>query len=127
MMIQHYTRICSSSCRLIVTDALNEGYTPKTLPFVKARQLYAQAAEKYQWKETNLPLQEAEFRNALSPTNMVKTRVGTGGPQPAEVQRMLGEAKQALQADVDWTKARRQRLAEADTALDQAFGKLLKN
>lgn len=119
-------RIGHSFASLIVTEARDEGYTPKTFPFAKAQQLYIQAAEKYQWKETSLPLQEAEFRTALSPTNMVRTRVGTGGPQPAEVQRLLGEAKKALQTDVDWTKARRQRLAEADSALDQAFGKLLK-
>lgn len=120
-------RIGHSFASLIVTEARNEGFTSKTFPFAKAQELYAQAAAKYQWKDTKLPLKEDEFRAALSPVAMVRTRVGTGGPQPAEVQRMLSEAKKTLQADVDWTKGRRQRLAEADTNLDQAFAKLLKN
>ncbi|KIY42137.1 L-aspartate [Pseudomonas sp. 10-1B] len=120
-------RIGHSFASLIVTQARNEGYTPKTFPFAQAQKLFTQAADKYKWTASSLPLNESAFRAALSPTNMVKTRVGTGGPQPAEVQRMLAEARKTLQADIEWDKARRQHLADAEAGLDQAFGKLLKN
>lgn len=46
----------------------------------------------YKLPDTVLPIKEAEFRQVLSPEFMVKTRVGTGSPQPAEVERMLAEA-----------------------------------
>ena len=52
---------------------------------------------------------------------MVRTRVGTGGPQPAEVQRMLGESRKALAADRAWVEARRDALAAAEAGLNNAF------
>ena len=74
-----------------------------------------------------MPLSESAFRATLSPQNMVKTRVGTGGPQPAEVKRMLGEANQALAGDQHWTDDRRDRIAKAEATLDKAFNALVKN
>ena len=56
---------------------------------------------------------------------MVKTRLGIGGPQPAEVGRMLGEAKQTLAGDKTWMKETRGRLASSDERLDKAFNRLL--
>ena len=56
---------------------------------------------------------------------MVRTRVGIGGPQPAEVRRMIGEAKKALAADRAWLDERRNRLADAEAKLNRAFAELL--
>jgi argininosuccinate lyase len=61
----------------------------------------------------------------LSSEFMVKTRVGIGGPQPAEVERMLGEARSTLGADQAWMQKSRQKIQDADARLDQAFGQLL--
>lgn len=118
-------RIGHSFASLIVEQARDQGLTPKTFPYADAQRLYAQAADKYQWKPDNLPLDEATFRASLSPENMVKTRRGTGGPQPEEVKRMLVEAHKNLEADQSWLAERRQTLAQAEGTLDQAFGKLL--
>jgi hypothetical protein len=73
-----------------------------------------------------LPIKEPEFRQVLSPEYMVKTRVGIGGPQPAEVERMLAEARTTLQGDQNWMRQARQRIHDADTRLDQAFGQLVR-
>jgi argininosuccinate lyase len=88
--------------------------------------IYAEAGKKYQIAEAKLPLDETAFRNTLSNENMVRTRVGIGGPQPPEVRRMLGEARKSLVADAQWTNDRRRHLAAADAKLNAAFAELLK-
>ena len=118
-------RIGHSFASLIVEQARDQGLTPKTFPYADAQKLYTKAADKYQWKQNTLPLDEATFRASLSPENMVKTRKGTGGPQPEEVKRMLAEAHKNLDADQSWLRERRDRLKQAEGNLDQAFEKLL--
>ena len=71
------------------------------------------------------PLSEAEFKFALSPTQMVLSRQGLGGPQPQEVKRMLTLAREALEADRVWLVKRRDQIASAEAKLNQAFTKLL--
>ncbi len=55
---------------------------------------------------------------------MVKSRVGIGGPQPAEVERMLAGAQATLKADKSWMLGTRQKLKEAEGRLDTAFAGL---
>ncbi|WP_263263894.1 argininosuccinate lyase [Pseudomonas sp. RIT-PI-S] len=118
-------RIGHSFASLIVEQARAEGQTPKNFPYADAQKLYTKAADKYGWAPDTLPLDEAAFRATLSPEAMVNSRKGTGGPQPAEVQRMLSEARERLSSDREWLHQRVARIAEADVALDQAFAKLL--
>ncbi|MBN7822547.1 hypothetical protein, partial [Bowmanella yangjiangensis] len=110
---------------LIVGQARDQGLLPKTFPYADAQKLFTKAAQKYNWKDQRLPLSESAFRATLSPRSMVETRKGTGGPQPAEVKRMLAEAGKRLRADESWMSERRQQLSKADVALDKAFAKLL--
>ena len=56
----------------------------------------------------------------------MRTRVGIGGPQPAEVRRMHGEARKTLDGDRAWVGERRKALAEAEAKLNRAFAELLK-
>lgn len=117
-------RIGHGFASLIVTEARSTGTTPMTFPYSEAQELYRQAADKFNWRPNTLPLDEAQFRAALSPTNMVKTRKGTGGPQPEEVTRMLVEAEQTLDCDQKWLVERRAKLKGAEDSLDKAFNKL---
>ncbi|MGE0313914.1 MAG: argininosuccinate lyase [Lautropia sp.] len=109
----------------IVSHAREHGLTPKEFPYAQAQRIYAEAGEKYRIADPTLPLDEAAFRKTLSPQNMVRTRVGVGGPQPDEVRRMLGVASERLKADRQWASERRARLAEAEATLNQAFATLL--
>lgn len=70
-------------------------------------------------------MSEADFKAALSPTQMVLSRQGIGGPQPQEVKRMLLLANEALKADQLWLVKRRDQLATAEAKLNQAFTALL--
>ena len=104
----------------IVVYARSQNLRPKDFPYAQAQRIYAEAGQKYQLSGA-LPLDEASFRATLSPASMVRTRTGTGGPQPAEVRRMLATSSAALVRDQAWVKARRSRLIEAEASLNRSF------
>ncbi len=110
----------------VVLFAREHGLRPKNFPYSEAVRIYAEAGKMYQLVDSSLPLDEVTFRRTLSPEAMVRSRLGIGGPQPAEVRRMLGEAQKALMADRQWVSARRQHLATAEARLNVAFVELLK-
>jgi len=105
----------------IVLYARSKNLRPKEFPYEEAQRIYAEAGTKYQLTQTVLPLDEATFRATLSPANMVRTRTGTGGPQPAEVRRMLAASSAALERDQAWLKVRRSRLIDAEASLNRSF------
>jgi argininosuccinate lyase len=55
---------------------------------------------------------------------MVEASTGLGGPQPAEVARMLKGASDRLAADRAWLDATRAKLTVASQKLQQAFAGL---
>ena len=110
----------------VVLYARANGLRPKDFPYAQAVRIYAEAGTMYKLVDSKLPLDEATFQRTLSPESMVRTRVGVGGPQPAEVRRMLSVAQQALAADRQWVNERRLHLATAEAKLNVAFGELLK-
>ncbi len=109
----------------LVTWGRAHGATPTTVPYAEAQRMYEQAAGETGQEATTLPLDEARFHAVLGARNMVDAAKGVGGPEPAELARMLAEAKTALAADQAWTAARRGTLQDADAKLDAAFAALL--
>ncbi len=108
----------------VVTHAKANNLKPGEFPYAQAVQFYAAALAKFGIAPSAFPLDEKAFRATLSAENMVRTRVGIGGPQPAEVRRMLGLARDALAADKAWLDERNTKLVEAQAKLNQAFRKL---
>ena len=66
------------------------------------------------------PLDATAFAEVSSPEYMVFGRKGAGGPQIAEVDRMLARQREAIAADLAWTQSRRAHLSLAETQLDAA-------
>lgn len=118
-------RIGHSFASMIVSHAREHDIAPRDFPYAEAQRLYGEAAKKYQWADAELPLDELNFRATLSPTDMVRTRVGTGGPQPEEVNRMLAAARERLEQDAKWLQERRATISKADERLDAAFDALV--
>ena len=118
-------RVGHSFASDIVTFARSNGLRPRDFPYSKAVELYAEAIRKYKLPDPKLPIAEPEFRRLLSAEHMVKSRVGIGGPQPAEVERMLTGAQSTLRSDKAWMQKTRQNLRDADARLDKAFSALL--
>jgi argininosuccinate lyase len=109
----------------IVTYAKDKNILPKDFPYSEAKRIYTEASQKYNQEVKLLPLNEAGFRATLSPENMVRTRVGIGGPQPIEVARMIKNAKEVLAKNQAWLLERNSKLLEAEAKLNNAFSKLL--
>lgn len=74
--------------------------------------------------QQTLPLDESAFREVISPEYMVFGRKGVGGPQPAEVLRMLEHEHAQAAADRAWLSDRQTHLADAQAGLDTAFAAL---
>jgi argininosuccinate lyase len=85
------------------------------IPFDKVASIYAEEAQQ------TFPLSEAAYREVISAEYMVYGRRGRGGPQLDEVNRMLGEAHGALQADSGWLAERKMFLDGSAAKLDAAF------
>jgi argininosuccinate lyase len=86
---------------------------------------YAEAARIYEAETTQaFPLSETDFRNVISAEHMAFGRRGIGGPQVAEVDRMLSSERAKVAADRAWLKDRSDHLTRAEAVLDLAFSAL---
>jgi argininosuccinate lyase len=107
------------------SDLVNYGRAnrlrPAQIPFGEAVRIYAAAAKHFDLHDPRLPLTESEFRATLTAENMVAASQGLGGPQPAEVARMLANEHAKIDADAAWLKAAHQKLSSAERDLDAQF------
>lgn len=71
-----------------------------------------------------LPLSAAQLQRVFDPAEIVRSRKGRGGPQPAEVQRMLDAQRADATASLAWASGERDRLRRASDGLDRQFGAL---
>ncbi len=91
------------------------GIRLEEIPYAEAARIYRE-----QTKQA-FPLSEAGFAEVISAEYMVFGRKGVGGPQPAEVNRMLAAERGQVAAEFAWLKARTDHLARAAAALNRAF------
>jgi argininosuccinate lyase len=71
-----------------------------------------------------MPVDVALIREAMDPAAMVRNRQGLGGPQEAEVARMLARHNESLGSGREWLDASRHHLQNSAAALEQAFAEL---
>ena len=107
----------------VVDYAKAHDLSPLAFPYAEAQRIYAEAV-KGSAHDTALPISEAEFRAALDPVAIVANRATSGGPQPAEMKRMLTEAQQRVAAQQQWVAQRRAAIAAALGRLDADFARL---
>ena len=108
----------------LVTYGRANRLKPADIPFADVARIYAGTAAEFELP-TVLPIGEERFREALSAEGMVRASRGLGGPQPAEVERMLVAQRQALEADQHWVTLARNRLLQATTTRNSAFRELM--
>jgi len=110
----------------VVDYAKLNAIKPTDFPYAQAQAIYRKAAAEMGLAAAELPMSEAEFRATLDPVAIVKNRATSGGPQPAEMDRMLGDARRRLDQQDDWIKERRAKIASALARLDTDFATLAK-
>ncbi len=108
----------------LVTFGRNARLRPSEIKYTDAQRIYETAAKDFKISVVKLPLTEARFRQALSAENMVQSSKGLGGPQPAEVQRMLKEQQATLAKDSKWSQDKGAALDAASKAMHEAFDKI---
>jgi len=108
----------------VVDYGRDHNIRPSDFPYAEARRIYA-VAVKESGLSGELPLSEAEFRAALDPTAIVNARATVGGPQPAEMDRMLGVARDRLGEQKQWIAAHRQHIDKSLAKLDADFERLV--
>lgn len=107
----------------VVDFAKAKDIKPLDFPYAEARRIYAQAVQGSKY-EGALPMTEVEFRAALDPVAIVRQRTTVGGPQPAEMARMLKEAEESLASREAWTRSHRARINASLGRLDRDFDAL---
>jgi argininosuccinate lyase len=109
----------------LVNFGRGNGLRPRDLPFAEASRIYAETVHQMLGQASvAFPLSEARFRESLSAEGMVRASRGLGGPQPAEVARMLAAQEARLATDQAWLDDRRRALVQSARALDAAFNAL---
>jgi argininosuccinate lyase len=108
----------------VVDYAKAKDIKPLDFPYAQARRIYTESVKGLS-VPAELPMSEAEFRSTLDPVAIVKNRVTLGGPQPAEMERMLKAARQSLTQQGEWISARRARITSSLARLDADFNKLM--
>ncbi len=110
----------------VVDFAKQNNIKPLDFPYAEAQRIYKNAVKDFN-EAGELPMSEAEFRSTLDPVAIVANRATVGGPQPAEIERMLKEANAKIAAQDAWIKARHETIDGALAKLDSDFDKLLKS
>ena len=105
----------------LVTYGRTARLRPAQIPFQAACAIFSEVARGEKLDGVELPLSESDFFHALSAENMVASSLGIGGPQAAEVERMLLAERTALAEGDAWIEARQAALRTAEAELDRAF------
>lgn len=107
----------------VVEYARQNDIKPLAFPYADAQRIYTQTVANTPYAGA-LPMSEAEFRSTLDPVAIVDHRETVGGPQPAEMTRMLKNARERLAQQNDWIQTRRGTIDGSLAKLDRDFDKL---
>ena len=109
----------------IVTYARAHDITPRDFTYEDAKAIYAKVCASDPHLPRDFPMTEEEWEHAKYPASIVRNRKVKGGPQPAELDKMIQMAKEELSDNRAWTEETEKKLASAEQKLNQDFDKLL--
>ena len=105
----------------IVSYARAHNITPKEFTYDQARQVYARVVANDPVLPQAFPMTAEEWDSAKDPRAIVHNRAVKGGPQPAELDKMLRMAKETVADHEAWTRQTRKKLEDAEARLNADF------
>lgn len=111
-------RIGHHFASLLTDYGRGQGLKLSEIPYTEAVRIYEADTHR------RFPLSQADFKEIISPEYMVFSRKGIGGPQLAEVNRMLVNEHARVKSDAAWLKSQSDRLANAEDSLNKAVADL---
>jgi len=108
----------------VVSYAKQNDIKPLDFPYAQAQRIYAEAVKGAEYPQA-LPMDEQEFKATLDPVAIIEHRATAGGPQAAEMKRMIDAAKLDLVAQQAWIDEKRAAIANGLAQLDKDFEALL--
>ncbi|MCC8392663.1 argininosuccinate lyase [Paraburkholderia sp. MMS20-SJTR3] len=108
----------------VVEYARQKDIKPLDFPYADAQRIYRETVTNTPYAG-ELPMSEAEFRSTLDPAAIVNHRATVGGPQPAEMARMLKEAKARIAQQQKWIDGNRRHIDDSLAKLDGDFNRQL--
>ena len=110
----------------MVSYARKENILPLDFPYDVMQKLYREEVEEeYPQAPRELPMSEAEFRDALDPRKIVAARRTAGSCAPAEVDAMIVGAREALARSVEKRDGMEARVKTALDKLEADFSQYL--
>lgn len=110
----------------IVTYARANNITPKDFTYDKAQMVYANLAKDDPVLPKSFPMTEEEWNHAKDPVAIVHNRKVKGGPQPAELDKMISMAQKDLADNENWVSRQEEKLSAAENKLNADFQEMLK-
>ena len=108
----------------IVQFGRSKGLRASEISFTDFETVFQEVAEQHHMQQKKSGLTEEQFKRALTPSNMVASAAGLGGPQPESVKAMIDENTKSIEEDKAWLTQTRSKLDAASKALDETFAKL---
>lgn len=106
----------------LVTYARSRELTPRTLSYADAKAQYeAMVQEEKLEIPAQFPFTEQEFASLLDPRAIVESRRTRGGPQKAELERLMGACLKRVDEDEQWLTQTAGKLDQAIRTLDRDF------
>lgn len=112
----------------MVTVARANDYHPTDFPYAEIQRIYAEDIAHADIPEAprTFPLSGSQFREVLNPRRIVERRATKGGPQPAEVDRMIRESKAQVAKQEQTTAKRTEQIKSSLERLERDFQAYLK-
>ncbi len=110
----------------IVTYARTNNITPSDFTYEAAKKVYSSVVTNDPVLPQTFPMTEDEWTAAKDPRSIVHNRAVKGGPQPAELDKMISMAKADLADNESWVKDISDKLRNAENRLNGDFQQMLK-
>lgn len=115
-------RIGHHAASHIVSYARANNILPLDFPYAKMQEIYKEVIDKeFPEGDPKFPMSEEEFREALNPVSIVHNRKTLGGPQPAELERMLKEQTAENHLNEQWVADKKAFIQSSLDKLNKEF------